>query len=111
MADPAPQPGVREEARQSLARIWSEILLLPLPQRIALLLGLRESHGVSAIPMFIFSGIATLDEIAAAMAMTRPQLETIWNDLPLDDAAISGRLGVRRSQVTNLRKAARERLD
>ena len=34
----------------------------------------------------------------------------LWNDLPLEDTAISGLLGVTRQQVINLRKVARERL-
>lgn len=110
IVDPAPQPGAVHEARESLRMLWSEIVQLPQPQRVALLLGLREAHGTSAIPMLIFSGVAALDDIAGALAMTRPELETLWNDLPLDDERIRLRLGVTRQQVANLRKTARERL-
>lgn len=110
VADPAPGASRRIEARQSLARLWSEILQLPHPQRVALLLGMRESHGVSAIPMLVFSGIATTAGIAEALGMTRAQLEALWGDLPFDDDTIRQRLGVTRQQVTSLRKTARERL-
>ena len=84
--------------------------MLPAKQRAALLLNLRESHEVSAVPMLIISGVATMEEIAAAAGMTRAELEAVWDDLPLEDAAIALRLGLTRQQVTSLRKTARERL-
>ena len=110
IVDPQPHPAARAQARQSLALLWAEVLMLPAKQRAALLLNLRESHEVSAVPMLIISGVATMEEIAAAAGMTRAELEAVWDDLPLEDAAIALRLGLTRQQVTSLRKTARERL-
>jgi len=56
------------------------------------------------------TGVASLRVVAEALEMSAPALAGIWNDLPLDDAAIAGRLGLTRQQVINLRKSARERL-
>jgi RNA polymerase sigma factor (sigma-70 family) len=98
------------EARQYLQVLWREIRELPPPQRAALLLNLREPGSGNAATLLVAVGIATLDEIAAAVEMSRAQLGAIWQDLPLDDRRIAGHLGLRRQQVINLRKSARERL-
>ncbi|HYC59160.1 MAG TPA: sigma factor [Thermoanaerobaculia bacterium] len=98
------------EARQYLQVLWREIRDLPPRQRAALLLNLREPGSGNAVTLFVAVGIATLDEIAVAMEMSRAELRAIWNDLPFDDLRIATHLGVTRQQVINLRKSARERL-
>jgi hypothetical protein len=90
--------------------MWREIRGLRLPQRLSLLLNLRDSKSASAIELFVFLGIATIDDIAAALEMSAEDLAAIWNALPLEDNVIAERLGVTRQQVINLRRAARERL-
>jgi hypothetical protein len=42
--------------------------------------------------------------------MPAEELARMWNDLPIDDMRIATRLGIKRQQVINLRKAARARL-
>lgn len=98
------------EAHEQLTMMWQEIRALRVPQRLALLLNLRDSTSASAIELFVFLGIATIDEIAAALEMSAEDLAAIWNTLPLEDSTIAARLGVTRQQVINLRRAARERL-
>jgi hypothetical protein len=98
------------EARQYLQVLWREIRDLPLHQRIALLLNLREPESGNAVRLFVSVGIAPLEEIAAALQMTLEQLGALWDDLPLDDLRIATHLGLQRQQVINLRKAARKRL-
>lgn len=100
----------RLESRQSLALLWLEIKALPQEQRVALLLNLRDAQRESAIALFIFSGIATLEELAECAGMPPAQFESLWTDLPLDDLRIAELLGVSRQQVINLRKSARTRL-
>jgi len=100
----------RFETRQSVELIWQEIRDLPPLQRAALLLNLREPGGFNAISHFVILGITTVDAIAGAVGMSAQSLADLWNDLPLDDLTIAERLGMKRQQVINLRKAARERL-
>lgn len=105
-------PAVSDAAaeRQHLSVLWQEINELPEGQRRALLLNLREPGGGNALLLFIASGIAAFEEIAAALAMTVDALALLWNDLPLEDLVIAERLGLSRQQVINLRKSARQRL-
>ena len=98
------------DRRLYLQRLWTEVKQLPVRQRIALLLNLRDEHGRGAINLFPAVGVASIREIAVSLEMSAEQLAEIWNDLPLDDAALGARLDITRQQVINLRKSARARL-
>jgi len=108
--DPRPDPLARLESRRYLERLWCEIAALPPRQRAALLLNLRDGDGNNATALFIFTGMATVEQIADAIGVSAERLGVLWNELPLDDATIAGELGATRQQVINLRSAARERL-
>jgi DNA-directed RNA polymerase specialized sigma24 family protein len=110
LADPGPTPAESAEQREFLERLWGEVRLLPLNQRWALLLNLRDPEGGGMIGLFPLTGVASVPEIAAALEMEEERLTATWPDLPCDDAWIAGELGVTRRQVINLRKCARERL-
>lgn len=110
VADPGPSPAESAEQRDFLERLWAEVRLLPLGQRRALLLNLRDPEGRGMIGLFPLTGMASIPEIAAALEMEEERLKACWPDLPRDDAWIAGELGVTRRQVINLRKCARERL-
>jgi hypothetical protein len=97
------------DERENLAELWSEIRAMRPNHRAALLLNLRDRDS-SAIELFILIGVATIDELAAALEMTAEELAAIWNSLPLDDNSIAARLGVTRQKVINFRRAARDRL-
>ncbi len=105
-AVPAAAPVAPPERTDVSDKLWKEIRELPLRQRIALLLHLRDDTGQSAM---IHLGVSPR-EIAAALEMPDAELEAIWEALPLDDNRIAARLNVTRQQVINLRKCARERL-
>ena len=111
---PAPQASsdvlTELAGRQYLALLWREIIALPARQRTALLLNLRDIGGANALTLFLLLGIATLPDIAAAIEVSAEELVSLWDELPFDDMAIAGRLGISRQQVINLRKAARARL-
>lgn len=100
----------RLERRQFLAALWREVQELRPMQRRALLLNLREAATVNVLSLFVVTGVATVDELAAALEMPPAELIGIWNDLPLDDQRLAAMLHVSRQQVINLRKSARERL-
>ncbi|MEP6783269.1 MAG: hypothetical protein ABI983_06335 [Acidobacteriota bacterium] len=94
------------DQRDRLARVWAEVMDLPLRQRHALLLNLRDG----AASLFLTSGVTTLRDVAAALEMPIEEFASLWNDLPLADNAIAERLDCTRQQVINLRMAARKRL-
>lgn len=105
--DPAPK---QLERREFLIAVWREIGQLRPMQRKALLLNLRDDQTGNVIALLALTGVAKLEDIAAALEMTPEGLAAIWNELPLDDLRIGNLLNVTRQQVINLRKSARERL-
>ena len=99
------------EQRLYLETLWIEVRELPILQRTALLLNLRDAQGGSAIFFIPHLGIASQTQIAEILELPQSELEALWNDLPLDDSRIAEMLSVTRQQVINLRKTARERLN
>lgn len=110
LPDPHPNVAAESEDRVVLQLLWNEVRELPLRQRAALLLNLRETGGASILDLLPATGVASLRDIAEALEMSEEALAALWNDLPLRDSAIGERLGLTRQQVINLRKSARERL-
>ena len=98
------------EQRLYLEALWIQVCELPVLQRAALLLNLRDAQGGSAIFFIPHLGIASQKEIAAILELPDQEFSMLWNDLPLDDARIAQMFGITRQQVINLRKTARERL-
>ncbi|MCU1382461.1 MAG: hypothetical protein JWL71_1158 [Acidobacteria bacterium] len=106
VADPAPRVDAALEQRGRVAGVWAEIRDLPIRQRHALLLNLKDD----AITVFLTSGTASLRDIATALDLPVETFAALWNELPLPDNAVADRLGCTRQQVINLRMAARKRL-
>ena len=100
----------RIELRAYLRRLWTEICELPLHQRCALLLNVRDSNGQDIITMFVDTYVATIRQIAEALSLPVSEFVELWNELPCDDSAIAKRLGLTRQQVVSLRQSARRRL-
>lgn len=98
------------EQQQYLEQLWAEICKLPLGQRTALLLNLRDRQGQETVTLFAQLSIATIAEIAAALVMSSEQFAELWPALPANDAFIAAHLNCRRQQVINLRLSARRRL-
>jgi hypothetical protein len=98
------------DTRSALERLWTEICGLPRPQRVALLLNLRDVQRRDALTLLPLTGIATLRDIASVLEIAPQKFTEMWNALPLDDLSIGELLRVSRQQVINLRKSARERL-
>lgn len=106
----ADSPAAEYETREQLQIAWEEICELPLNQRAALLLNLRDAAGRNAVVLFPLTSVATFDEIAETMGVTPEGLTELWPRLPLADLEIAETLAIERQQVINLRKAARARL-
>ena len=104
--DPAPRADQVLEQRDRLSRIWDGVRDLPLRQRHALLLNMKDD----AVTVLLTTGAATLRSIAELLEMPVDELAALWNRLPLSDNAIAERLGCTRQQVINLRMSARKRL-
>src|SRR5436190_12971326 len=98
------------EKRVFLQRLWEEVRQLPLNQRAALLLNLKDADGRGCIALFPAAGIATLRELAETVGVSAEEFTELWNELPLEDVRIAERFRLKRQQVINLRKSARERL-
>ena len=105
-----PNQAWRIEKKIFLQRLWEELQQLPVNQRAALLLNLKDASGFSCITLFPATGIATMRQLAEALEMSAESLVEMWNDLPLEDARIAELLGLTRQQVINARKSGRERL-
>jgi len=100
----------RVEKRIFLQRLWEELRQLPIQQRAALLLNLRDHKGRGCIALFPATGIASIDQLAEALEMREEQLAELWNDLPLEDSKIAELLQQTRQQVISARQSARRRL-
>jgi hypothetical protein len=98
------------DQRLYLEQLWCEVGQLPVLQRVALLLNLRDALGGSAIFFIPHLGIASQKEIAEMIELSDNEFSKLWNDLPLDDSRIAEMWSLTRQQVINLRKTARERL-
>jgi DNA-directed RNA polymerase specialized sigma24 family protein len=103
-------PATIIERRQSLQLLWHEIRQLPRRHRVALLLNLRNPHGINVITLLPATGVATFEQIAQTLEIPAAEFEQLWDQLPLDDLHLATYLGATRQQVINLRKTARERL-
>jgi len=109
-ATPDPDPAWRIEKKMFLQRLWDELTQLPVNQRAALLLNLKDASGFGCITLFPAIGIATIRQLAAALELSAERLAELWNELPIEDARIAELLGLTRQQVINARKSGRERL-
>ena len=109
-ATPEPDQAWRMEKRVFLQRLWEELQQLPLNQRSALLLNLKDPSGFGCITLFPATGIATVRQLATALDISAEKFAEVWNDLPLEDSKIAELLNLTRQQVINARKSGRERL-
>src|SRR5262245_25377627 len=105
-----PDPAWQVEKRIFLQRLWDELRQLPVNQRAALLLNLKDPEGGGCIALFPVTGIATVRQLAEALEIPAERFAALWNQLPLEDARIAELLGLTRQQVINARKSGRERL-
>ena len=98
------------EGRQFLAAMWAEVRELPLGQRRALLLNLRDDQGRDRLALLTLTGLATRSDLARLLELPESELGALWEELPLDDRTIAERFALTPRQVINLRKSARARL-
>src|SRR5439155_27318947 len=105
-----PRVDLAQEQRLFFEQIRREVCQLPVLQRAALLLTLRDSRDGAVISFLPFSGVASKEELARLLEMPYEDFQKLWNELPLDDSRIAQMFDITRQQVINLRKTARERL-
>jgi hypothetical protein len=105
-----PRVDLALEQRLFFEQAWLEVCQLPVLQRAALLLNLRDSRDGGVISFLPLLGVASKEELAQLLEMPYADFQKLWNELPLDDFRIAQMFGIARQQVINLRKTARERL-
>lgn len=105
-----PRVDLALEQRLFFEQVWREVCQLPVLQRAALLLNLRDSRDGGVISFLPFLGVASKEELARLLELPYADFQKLWNELPLDDLRIAEMFGITRQQVINLRKTARERL-
>jgi hypothetical protein len=105
-----PRVDLALEQRLFFEQVWSEVCQLPLLQRAALLLNLRDLRDGGVISFLPFLGVASKEELARLLEIPYEDFQKLWGELPLDDLRIAQLFGITRQQVINLRKTARERL-
>jgi hypothetical protein len=110
IADPRASAVAAVDDLEHLRALWDQIVELPLRQRHALLLNLRDTSNEGAIELFPLTGTASIRRIADALEIEHTAFAALWPRLPLEDREIAERLGLERQQVVNLRKSARARL-
>jgi hypothetical protein len=86
LVDTSQRVDVLFEHRLYLSSLWVEVVKLPMLQRAALLLNLRDGQGGGVIAFIPHLGLASLAEMAEMLGMAVEQLSALWNELPLDDA-------------------------
>ncbi len=100
----------RVEQRHYLQQLWQELVQLPLPQRLALLLNLRDAQERGLVVLFVELQITSLHQLAEVLGMAPLEFAELWRELPIDDARIAALLGLTRQQIINLRSSARRQL-
>src|SRR5207247_370158 len=105
-----PTAGKLSDAQLKSDEFMGEVCQLPVLQRAALLLNLRDSRDGGVISFLPFLGVASKEELARLLEMPYEDFQKLWSELPLDDSRIAQMFGITRQQVINLRKTARERL-
>lgn len=105
-----PRVDLALEQRLFFEQVWREVCQLPVLQRAALLLNLRDSRDGAVISFLPFLGVASKEKLARLLEVPHEDFQKLWNELPLDDSRIAQMFGITRQQVINLRKTARERL-
>lgn len=105
-----PRVDLALEQRLLFEQVWRELCQLPVLQRAALLLNLRDSRDGGVISFLPLLGVASKEALARLLEMPYEDFQKLWSELPLDDSRIAQIFGITRQQVINLRKTARERL-
>ncbi|HEU0178619.1 MAG TPA: hypothetical protein VFV58_30515 [Blastocatellia bacterium] len=105
-----PDAAQQTERRIFLQRLWDEVRQLPLNQRAALLLNLRDHEGRGCLALLPALGITTFRQMAETLEIEAEKLAELCNGLPLEDAKIAKMLQLTPRQVINARKSARQRL-
>jgi RNA polymerase sigma factor (sigma-70 family) len=109
LADLRPLGQTAAEQRYDLERIWRKIEAMPSQHRAAILLGMHSSDGSDSAGLLVFLDVTSMDALAAAIGIVELD-DSLWDELPLDDARIAQRLGVTPRKVISLRRSVRRRL-
>ena len=99
------------EERETLGQLWAEIKRLPTPQRDTICLGFEDDAGDDLFSLLIEAGLVTWPRLAREFDRSLEQLIGLWQQMPMDNAAIAEELGASRQQVSKWRFRALRRLE
>ncbi|HKX30688.1 MAG TPA: hypothetical protein VJ302_23565 [Blastocatellia bacterium] len=98
------------ELRELLRRLWAVAFELPLNQRKTFIFTSSDYTGESLLHRILREQIVTITQIYQALEMTREQLISLWDRLPLDASATAAELGTSIHMVAKWRHRALKRL-
>jgi hypothetical protein len=93
-----------------LRQAWEALQLLPVRQRVVLLLGAESRTGESLLPFLMEQGIATEAELAQVMEIGARSFPLLLRELPCDDTRLAELLKLTPEAVRPLRQSARLKL-
>jgi len=100
------------EMREPLRRVWKGLREFPADQLKSYLFYARDQFDEDLINRFLAARVATEDEIAALLGMTRDRLRDLrLNELPLDNASVAKELKVTAERAYKLRRQAIRRIE
>jgi len=109
LADVQAGPLTSLEMRRLLDALFQELQKLNLIQRKSLLLNMTDCYGFG-IEWFVFTGIASEDQLANLLDLSVEEFRRLLDHLPMTDNQISELLGIDSAKIANIRKAVRDRL-
>jgi hypothetical protein len=100
----------RVEVRELLHRFWGGICTLPLTQRKTILITCFDHTGESLLHSLIYEKIVAISQIYQVLAMTREELISIWDKLPMDTSTAALELGTNNRMIAKWRHRALKKL-
>lgn len=98
------------EERETLARLWQEIALLPPPQRTTFCLSFADARGEDLLTLLLEARLVTFPTLAQTLGYSVGELQALWPRLPLDRTELATLLTATRPQVNKWRFRAVEKL-
>jgi len=110
IADSAPRADELLEERERIGEIWEGLRRLPQEHRLAICLRFEDKNVDDLWSMLWDAGICTPLELAEEFGLSLEELTELWLKIPMTNADIAERLGVRKQQVSQWRSRGWDKL-
>lgn len=105
-----PEQSLRLEGRERLERFWQEVQRLPSHYRAVICLSFVGEGGENLLTALVATELALFPELATALELSLEELMQLWQQLPMDNAAIAAYLNTTKAQINKWRYRALQRL-